>query len=847
MAELEIPDLCLVVLVGVSGSGKSTFAANHFAETEVLSADRARAMLTDDENDQSIHEHAFELLHFWAGKRLELGRLTVIDATNVQAHARKPLVALARAHDVLPVAVVLDPPAQVCHDRNSSRPDRHFGSHVITRQKKALDKSLRNLKKEGFRHIHHLKGLEAIDQAVIDRRARWTDRRDLGGPFDLIGDVHGCHRELVALLGQLGYSTDGVTASHPEGRTAVFVGDLVDRGPGVAETLELVMNMVDAGTALCVAGNHEAKLLRALQGRNVQQTHGLPESLAQLERRDDRFRARVAAFLDGLISHYVLDGGALVVSHAGLPERFHNRSSGRVRSFCLYGETTGETDEFGLPVRYQWAGDYRGQAAVVYGHTPVPKAEWINNTICLDTGCVFGGTLTALRWPERAVVSVDAEAEHYAPIRPLGAEPRDDSPMLLDLDDVTGRRHIETSLMGRIAIPEENNAAALETVSRFTVDPRWMIYLPPTMAPVATAADGPMLERPAEAFSYFGSQGVERVVCQEKHMGSRAVAVVARSPETLARRFGLAPQDETAGLIMTRTGRAFFDDASVMKQAVDRLRAAIEAADGWDRHQTDWFVIDGEILPWSAKADPLIRDTYAAVAAAGELWGPAALAVLADAADRGVEGLDELLAATEQRSAAVTAFADAYQPYVQPTTGLEGVRFAPFALLAGEGEVLARRGNDWHLEQCDRLVAADDQTRPFIAGTKRLEVDPSDKASVAAGIEWWESLTAAGAEGMVVKPLDPVSSGRRGLVQPGVKCRGREYLRIVYGPEYTIDANLSRLRSRNLKTKRSLALREYALGLEALDRFAAGEPLWRVHECVFAVLALESEPVDPRL
>lgn len=861
--ELGIPDLCLVVLVGASGSGKSTFAARNFLPTEVISSDQARAMVSDNENDQSVTAEAFDLVHHWAAKRLQLGRLTVIDATNVQRSSREPLVKLARDHDVLPVAIVLDVPTDVCHERNEQRPDRTFGSHVTARHNNALRRSVRHLRKEGFRHVHHLKGVEQVEGATIRRDRRWTDRRDLHGPFDLIGDIHGCHRELVTLLGRLGYRVDeaGIRATHPDGRTAVFVGDLVDRGPGVVETLELVMNMVEDGSAICVAGNHEAKLQRALAGRNVKRTHGLAESLEQLEDRDridteqgdaGAFRDRVTRFLDSLISHYLLDDGRLVVCHAGLPERFHNRSSGRVRSFSLYGETTGETDEFGLPVRYEWARDYRGDAAVVYGHTPIPEATWINNTICLDTGCVFGGSMTALRWPERELVEVPAEAEHYEPTRPLalesgpGAGGGERDPMLLDLADVTGRRHVETSLMGRLTIRADQSATALEVMSRFSVDPRWLAFLPPTMAPAATAPDGDLLERPAEAFTYYRGEGVSEVVCQEKHMGSRAVVIVGRNAEALLRRFGLADHEGALGLVTTRTGRRFFDDSELNRAAVDRIRSALDRADTWDRLGTDWLIIDGELLPWSIKAGELIRRQYAAVGAAGTLWGPEAADVVARARRRGVEGLDELAARVEARAEAVERFRDAYRHYVSPTDGIDVVRFAPFTILAAEGEVTARRDNRWHLTECDRLVDADPD---FMVRTERRLLDPGDADAVAEATAWWSTLTEGGGEGMVVKPLDPVGAtpdGKRDrVVQPGVKCRGPEYLRIVYGPDYRL--NLERLRSRALGRKRSLALREHALGIEALDRFVSGRPLWSVHECVFAILALESEPVDPRL
>ncbi|CAN5922305.1 hypothetical protein BH23ACT10_BH23ACT10_11310 [soil metagenome] len=215
----------------------------------------------------------------------------------------------------------------------------------------------------------------------------------------------------------------------------------------------------------------------------------------------------------------MLDGGALVVAHAGLPEAYHGRASGRVRSFALYGETTGETDEFGLPVRFDWASEYRGDATVVYGHLAVPTAEWVNRTLCIDTGCVFGGELTALRYPENELVSVPATAVHYAPVRPLLTEPtRTDD--LLDIDDVVGKRVVDTALAGRVTISEEHAAAALKVMARFAADPHWLIYLPPTMSPSETSSIDGLLEHPAEAFDHYARRGVDRVMCEAKHMGS---------------------------------------------------------------------------------------------------------------------------------------------------------------------------------------------------------------------------------------------------------------------------------------------------------------------------------------
>ncbi|MFI6421060.1 polynucleotide kinase-phosphatase [Streptomyces sp. NPDC050842] len=839
--DLPVTDLSLVVLVGATGSGKSTFARRHFKPTEIVSSDFCRGLVADDENDQSASKDAFDVLHYIVGKRLAAGRLTVVDATNVQQEARRQLVQLARSHDVLPIAIVLDLPEEVCRSRNAGRPDRaDMPAHVIQRHRRELRRSLRGLEREGFRKVHVLRSVEEVEEAGIVLERRFNDLRHLTGPFDIIGDIHGCRSELDTLLGRLGY----VDGHHPEGRTAVFVGDLVDRGPDSPGVLRRVMAMVASGDALCVPGNHENKLGRWLKGKKVQQTHGLAETVEQLEGESEEFRAEVAEFIDGLVSHYVLDGGALVVCHAGLPEKYHGRTSGRVRSHALYGDTTGETDEFGLPVRYPWAEDYRGRAAVVYGHTPVPNTSWINNTICLDTGAVFGGKMTALRWPERELVDVPAERVWYEPARPLTTEaPGGHEGRPLDLADVHGRRIVETGHLGNVAVREENAAAALEVMSRFAVDPRLLTYLPPTMAPTATSRAEGYLEHPAEAFAQYRADGVERVVCEEKHMGSRAVALVCRDEEAARERFGVTG---VTGALHTRTGRPFFDDQDVAERVLDRLRTAIGAAGLWDELGTDWLLLDGELMPWSLKSAGLLRSQYAAVGAASGAVLPGAIEALERAVARGVEGLDGLLAKQREREVDAAAFTEAYRRYCWPTQGLEGVRFAPFQLLAARGRSLAAVPHDEQLAWLDRLVEHD--PTGLLQVTRRLVVDTGDEASVRAGTDWWLELTGAGGEGMVVKPLAAlVRDGKGRLGQPGVKVRGREYLRIIYGPEYTRPENLERLRQRFLGHKRSLALREYALGLEALDRLAAGEPLWRIHEAVFAVLALESEPVDPRL
>jgi protein phosphatase len=843
-----IPELSFVVLIGVSGSGKSTFARKHFKPTEILSSDYCRGLVSDDENSQEATKDAFEVLHFIARKRLAAGKLTVVDATNIQPESRKPLVEIAREYHCLPVAIVLDLSERVAHDRNKTRPDRDFGPHVIRQQAQQLHRSLRGLEREGFRHVHILKSLEDVEAAVIERQPLWNNLKREHGPFDIIGDVHGCFDELVELLRQLGHGLDEskMTIQPASGRKLVFVGDLVDRGPKIPAVIKLVMNAVASGAALCVPGNHDVKLMRKLRGRDVQITHGLAESLAQLTNEPEDFRKGVAEFIDDLVSHYVLDDGKLVVAHAGMKEVMQGRGSGAVREFALYGETTGETDEFGLPVRYNWAAEYRGSAMVVYGHTPVPEPEWLNRTINIDTGCVFGGKLTALRYPEKEIVSVPAKhtyAESRKPFLPpeeqaptLSAQQKHDD--LLDLADVIGKRIVSTRLHGNVTIREENSIAALEVMSRFAANLKWLIYLPPTMSPTETSKNPGLLEHPAETFAYFRHVGVPKVVCEEKHMGSRAVVIVCRDEDAARKTFGVI--NDGIGICYTRTGRRFFDDGDLETRFLERVRVAATDAGFWDEFKTDWICLDCELMPWSAKAQELLKQQYAAVGASARAALADEMGALKQATSRGLD-VGELLAHTAAREQMVNDYVAAYRRYCWSVDSVSDLKLAPFHLLATEAQVHADKPHDWHMRTLARLAGG------IIVATPFHVIDVTNPESEAKGIAWWEELTAGGGEGMVVKPLEFVAKNRRGLIQPAVKCRGREYLRIIYGPEYTAPENLERLRSRGLSTKRSLALREFALGVESLERFVRKEPLRRVHEAVFGVLALESEPVDPRL
>ena len=852
---IEIPEVCLVAMVGASSSGKTSFAQKHFRPTEVLSSDFFRGLICDDENCQSITPEAFDLLYYTARKRLQNMKLTVIDATNIKTEARKEVIDLAREQNVHAAAIVLNIPESVIQERNMARPDRNLSSGVIRSHCRGVKRSIRQLKKEGFRFIYVIDSLEQLQKVKIVRTKLWSDKRDEHGPFDIIGDVHGCCTELEMLLDKLGYVRNDGVYSHPEGRKAAFLGDFCDRGERNVDVLKLVMDMVKSGNAISVPGNHDVKLLKFFRGRNIQLTHGIDKTIAEIDAQGVEFKDEVVSFIDGLVSHYVLDDGKLVISHAGIKEEYIGRSSARIRDFCLYGETTGETDAYGLPERIDWAADYRGRAAVVYGHIESKDIRVQNNTYCVDTGCVFGGKLTAMRYPEREFVTVDAVRQYCEPEKPLDEKNEESMDDMLMASDCTKKMHIVTKLMPSIDIYEQNQAAALEVMSRYAADPHWLIYLPPTMSPCETGKLDGYLEHPLEAFEYYRSRGITNVVCEKKHMGSRAVIVLCKDASVASKRFGV--KDGTRGIIYTRTGRPFFTDPDVEKTILDRLDKVLTDSSFWTDHETDWVCLDTELMPWSEKALGLIRTQYAPAGAAGMNSTAAAVKALelacsrennAFEVDKATSGqnvdLKAVLESFRFKHDAVARYRDAYREYCWTVGSIEDYRIAPFHILAVEGHVFDKKSHVWHMEQIRKYMTGRDV---IFMETPYITVDTADEEQVKAGVDWWTSLTSKGGEGMVVKPqiFTEVKNGQ--IIQPAVKCRGREYLRIIYGAEYLEKSHLERLKVRSLGRKRSLAVREFSLGLESLSRFVHKEPLYRVHECVFGVLALESEPVDPRL
>ncbi len=839
---IGLPDPSLVLLFGARGAGKSTFARRFFDPSEIVSLEECRRMVGDDQASTPSND-AMELFQTIVQNRLYAGKLVVVDADNSNAELRRSLVTLARRHHLFAIAIALRIDERICIERNATRSDCVVSPYDVKRGVEAVRKVIESAGREGIREIHVLDSPEAMDKAVVTRRRLWTDKRDDAGPFDIIGDVHGCADELEVLLELLGYRISwapkflhGVRVVPPAGRRVIFLGDLIDRGPRIVDSLRLTMSMVESGAAICVPGNHEVKLLKKLRGKTVSITHGLAETLAEFDRMPASFHDDVACFIDKLVGHYMLDGGRLCVVHAGIKSNMQGRSSSAAREFGLYGGTTGETDEYGLPVRHEWAHEYHGRATIVYGHTPMLTAEWLNNTICIDTGCVFGGALTALRYPEREIVSVPAAKRYFDPKKPLvprvsqtgsmGEKPPEDG---LSLDVLRAAGVIKTRFRYDVAVPEEQHIfAVVEMLSRFGVDPRWLVYVPPVVSPVDASDQPGLLEHPAEAFAYYQRKGITNVVCQEKRDGLPAVVSVCRDAH--AARTVFRVNDGRTGIFHTRTGRPIFANRQEQDAWVERCRLAAEKAGIFNSY--------GPFVMFEARVSKPIQHP---LFSSNDHTFHAVLEAVGRAAGRGVD-IWALGERWQRRKERLSHHHNALLSRVETTEKTSEICIAPLCVLATDEVSWFTRPYAEHEQLLKRLVQAD---ATLFIQVPAIDVQLGESESEHRALEAWDDWTAQGAEGMLVKPHMFQRSARPGLVLPALACRSAEALRRIQGPEYDVEGNLERLRTRSLSALRFRALSQFALGMEAVERFVEREPLSRIHACVGAALALECQTSEP--
>ncbi|WP_180230100.1 polynucleotide kinase-phosphatase [Bacillus sp. AFS073361] len=864
MTKIHLPYAGIVLIVGPSNSGKTTLLNRLVHEkkiqvSEVVSSDQFRVLVSDvefitwnqrpkDEADVLFDEYyrisneAFDAMEYLIGKRCRLNKLTIIDATHLKEEDRERYLRLGKKYHVPVIAIVLNVTEKEILSRDKER-DFPRGKNRLKQQYQHFKRTLRFIKKESFHRTYILdeRELEALD---IGRLAN-SFFIDVGNGIDFIGDIHGCFEEFIELITKLGYeeNEEGLF-HHPEGRRILSLGDVMSRGPRSLETMQFFKKHVDAGIAYMIDSNHGWKIARWLDGRKVNLAHGdekVEAEFLEYERElgkeaTEQLRADLKELLLASKSHLVIQKNGVnvaVATHAGIRDGYIGKQSQRISDFCRYGDSEG-IDENGKPRRKDWTIDHRSQELIIWGHDPKPQPLLVNNTLNIDQGVVFGGRLTAYRFPEKQFVSVAAKQDYAnVPDNPI----KEWEQMRLappNLGKLINGFSVLTEQYGEIAIYKDVAKSALDDFSHYTLPLEEIVYLPPTMSPTPKPSNlAGYLEHPQEAFDYYQANGIDTMIVEKKHMGSRGILLLFKHKEAAKEYIGR----ETLGSIYTRTGRAFFKK-ELEAQILQTLHADLKSY--FETYNTDFVLMDAEILPWNLKAKELIMNQYAHVGEMALLDRNKLKEQLEKAAANGKDVASWLLE-TDEKIHNAKVFNDVYQKYCWDTEGLAGIQIAPFHTLAHSNETFFDKPHTWHMEKNKEFSVLSDL---FMETEYRIV---TDEDSMKAAIVWWEEMTEEGHEGFVVKPKVFVARHKGKLVQPAIKVRGRKYLHIIYGIDYLQPENLSRLKQRNAGKKQRNALKEFSLGVEAVKRFVGRESLERYHECVFGVLALESDPIDPRL
>ncbi len=865
---LELPVGAIVLLMGASNSGKTTWLQQQIEQgilqpDEVVSSDRFREMVSGLEHldwrrpsrDESevlyqqyhlISDRAFHIMDEVVQARCRLNQMTWIDATHIHEADRTKYVEMGRRLHVPVLIIALDVPEKILLERDRDRKHPR-GRDRIKQHYRNFRSEIHRLKKEGFQQVHILRPHQLATLQMV--RLPHPLLHEVGAGIDVIGDIHGCYEEMLELIGQLGYVPDEAGIyRHADGRMLVSAGDVMSRGPRSIDAMRFWQRQLAAGQGLMVDSNHGWKVARYLQGRQVNMTHGDELFVAELQQYEQEHGKEAVEQLKGEFRNMLLAAPShliftkngvrcVVVTHAGIRDHHIGKQSNRISDYCRYGETVaGQHSD--KPIRTDWFNEHQSGELIVWGHDPRLQPTIANRTINIDQGAVFGGQLTAYRYPEQSFVSVEAKQDY-------AADP--DSPLIRlrkrrfaapDLGQFIQGYSVLTDSYGEIGVRAEFVKAAIDTTSHYTVPLEELVYIPPTMAPPHVSALPDYLEHPAEAVAYYRSRHVKRLVAEKKHMGSRAIVLLFRNEQAALPYTGRPLQ----GSIYTRTGRAFFQP-QLEREILERLRSDLEQAGYFDRYQTDMVLLDAEIVPWNLKARELIASQYAHVAEAALHDRQTILDTLQTAEANG-RPVQEWVGEWTELLQNANVFAEAFQAYCWDTDGMEGIRIAPFHILAHQNHAFTEHEHVWHMEHAKELAACSDLLMETEYKVVELDEDSEDEQGL---IDWWTSITEEGHEGLVIKPeyMTMHASGR--LVQPAIKVRGRKYLHIIYGMDYLHPDNLKRLKQRKTRKKERHALMEFALGLESIERFVRKEPLERMHECVLAALALEADAVDPRL
>lgn len=863
---LILPHAGIVLLVGPSGSGKSTLINRlikngDITSSEAVSSDHFRMLVSDgaffnwtghapEEADvlkthyQQISAEAFCMMDSLIETRARLNRLTIIDATHLYSDDRLKYIQFAKKHHLPITALVLDVKEATLLDRDASREDPR-GKKRIKQQFQVFKREKRSLKREGFHRVHFMSE-EDMDNILFSRSSNPVEI-DAGSGIDVIGDIHGCYEEMLELLQQLGYEKNHEDLYvHPEGRIFLSLGDVMSRGPRSLDTMIFFKRHVQAELAYMIDSNHGWKIARWLDGRKVILNHGdekVEEELKQFavkngEHAAAELKAELRELLLSAPSHYVVKKNnvpLMVCTHAGIKDHYIGKQSGRISDFCRYGDTDG-VDAEGRPVRKDWFIKHQGAELIVWGHDPKPEPIIMHRTLNIDQGAVFGGKLTAFRFPEKSIVSVPAKADYAnTENNPLKRwkEKRLAPP---NIGKYIHGYSVLTEDFGEVKIDETLVKPAIDTVSHFTIPMEQLIYIPPTMSPTPEASVLPdYMEHPQEAIDYYKSKDIHTLIAEKKHMGSRAIILLFSDRQASIEKTGI----DSLGVIYTRTGRRFFDK-EMEARMLAKLHADLTASDYFRKKETEFLLLDAEILPWNLKAKDLISKQYAHVAEAAFMDRSRLAEKLGEAAMNNEE-LTIWHKAYKMKLDNAQNFQDVFQQYCWDVSNESEIQIAPFHLLAYSNRSFLAKTHVWHMEQISELA----KCSSMLKETDYMVI--TDDTSADEVIRWWQQMTEDGHEGIVIKPETFTAKSKGKLLQPAIKVRGRKYLSIIYGMDYLEEQHLTRLKNRRTGKKQKLALQEFALSTESIRRFVNGESLERVHECVLASLALESDRVDPRL
>lgn len=865
--KIILPHAGIVLLIGPSNSGKTTML-NHLQQTgvllpsEIVSSDQFRVLVGDveyielsnhskDEQEvlngeyQGISQKAFEVMTELIAGRCILGKLTIVDATHLWPEDRKKYINLAAKNHVPVQAIALDIPETTLLERDRQRTIPR-GRNRIKQQVRAFRNNLHSLKTEGFQGVTILNELES--QEVTFERSENPLFKEVGMGLDFIGDIHGCYSEFIQLLEALGYQADKEGLyTHPQGRRLVSVGDVLSRGPDSLACLEFFCLHVERGLAYMVDSNHGWKIARWLLGRNVELGHGDEQILKEFEDYEskqgreaaDQLKDKVKNLLLSAPSHLIFrqnEIGVIVAVHAGIRDRYIGKQSKRISDFCRYGDTDG-FGENGKPIRKDWFNNHLSGEIIIWGHDPRPQPLEINNTINIDQGVVFGGRLTAYRYPEKTFAAVPALSDYAQDpdsFLNLARKERFNPP---NIQNYLKGYSVTTELHGEVKVKGEYVKAVIEDISHYTIPLEELVYIPPTMSPAPDPSSlAEYLEHPREAFRYYRNKGINTMIAEKKHMGSRGILLLFKDREAGANYVGTP----LLGIVYTRTGRAFFE-RELADKVIEQLHGDLTQGEYFTRHKTDFVLLDTEILPWNLKAKELISSQYAHVSEVALQDRQKLVEKLALAKINGWN-VEAWLAEFKMKEKNAVVFRDVFQNYCWDTQGVQGIKIAPFHILAHQGKTYFEQPHLWHMEQCNALS----ELSSLLVKTEFKIIN--DEMSEQEAIRWWEEMTENGHEGFVVKPETFIARNEKGwLMQPAIKVRGRKYLHIIYGMDYLQPENLMRLKQRDVRRKQRHALMEFALGVEGIKRFVSEESLARIHECVLATLSLETEPVDPRL